>query len=131
MNVNTHIKDDIYTIYVCMHVIYNLYMDRISIYTHIYIYISYIYASTPYLDRTPPCYVQVRFCPWPFRWASVDRWLAAVRACGQRLRAEAGDMRLLVVERIIWPMRGLEARSHGSKIRDSDTKTPDSETKMV
>ncbi|CAK9103306.1 4-beta-glucanase) [Durusdinium trenchii] len=53
---------------------------------------------------------EVRFCPWPFRWATAKRWAAAAQRCGVRVREELQEeMRLLVVERIIWPMRSLEA----------------------
>lgn len=53
---------------------------------------------------------EVRFCPWPFRWASAYSWTSAAQRCAERLHKELGGrMRLLVVERIIWPMRSLEA----------------------
>ncbi|CAJ1439740.1 unnamed protein product [Effrenium voratum] len=59
---------------------------------------------------------EVRFCPWPFRWPSLGPrpwpcadWASAAATCGRRVTEAAGTPRLLVVERIIWPMRSLEA----------------------
>ncbi|CAE7595099.1 unnamed protein product [Symbiodinium sp. CCMP2456] len=66
---------------------------------------------------------EVRFCPWPFRYpiwlgggSRILRkllgclgfcdWADAARRCAQRLLETSPD-KLLVVERRIWPMRGL------------------------
>ena len=60
---------------------------------------------------------EVRFCPWPFRWPSwgpapkflgACDWAAASLSCAERIQRENPDV-LIVVERIIWPMRSLLA----------------------
>eukprot|EP00931_Biecheleriopsis_adriatica_P093597 TRINITY_DN67323_c0_g1_i1.p1 TRINITY_DN67323_c0_g1~~TRINITY_DN67323_c0_g1_i1.p1 ORF type:complete len:439 (-),score=70.99 TRINITY_DN67323_c0_g1_i1:83-1399(-) len=62
---------------------------------------------------------EVRFSPWPFRWPAwavskawrfcgAHDWAEAAANCAARLLKICPD-RLIVVERIIWPMRGLQS----------------------
>lgn len=64
---------------------------------------------------------EVRFCPWPLRWPSweggfISRlfggcdWAAAAEACADRIVSENEDA-LIIVERVIWPMRSLSQYS--------------------
>eukprot|EP00930_Biecheleria_cincta_P039889 TRINITY_DN27372_c0_g1_i2.p1 TRINITY_DN27372_c0_g1~~TRINITY_DN27372_c0_g1_i2.p1 ORF type:complete len:608 (-),score=66.79 TRINITY_DN27372_c0_g1_i2:126-1898(-) len=62
---------------------------------------------------------EVRFCPWPFRWPSWNSsscsrivggcdWAQASTACASQL-LEICPEKLIVIERIIWPMRSLHS----------------------
>lgn len=70
---------------------------------------------------------EVRFCPWPFRWPSWNLgrgwralggcdWAEAAAGCCERLN-EACPGRLLIIERVIWPMRGLQDYDVGERLR--------------
>jgi len=61
---------------------------------------------------------EVRFCPWPFRWPSwlgglVSKllggcdWASAAVNCAEEVLSQ-NPQTLIVVERVIWPMRSLQ-----------------------